>query len=163
MSGISITQTVGRVVALLLLLIAAMGPWLFDSHPATQETCSAPLVWLGDGQCACLVSLVMAFWVSISLGQGLLWIFCLLPAIPFLSTFLILRGSEQRLHRIFHLAAWGLAAAFSLFLFIGSWVSHRALILWGAGLYSVVAITTLAGEVWAARLGSRLMASGGSR
>jgi hypothetical protein len=144
--------TVGRVIALLLLLIAMAGPWFYDSHPATEASCLAPLVWLGNGHCACLVSLLAAFWVSVSLGQGLLWMLCLLQTIPFLSTVLILLGGERRFYRIFHLTAWGLTAAFSNFLFIGIWYSNRALRLWGAGLSGVVAVISLAGELLVARL-----------
>jgi len=50
------------------------------------------------------------------------------------------------------LTAWGLAAAFSLFLFVGSWYSNRALRLWGAGLCGAVAVVVLAGEILVARL-----------
>jgi len=147
MSRISI-KTVSRVAALVLLLVAMMGPWFYDSHPATQESCSAPLVWLGSGHCACLVSLMAALGESFVLGQVL----CLLLALPFLSTVLLLLGRKRRALRAFHLTAWGLAAAFSLFLFVGSWYSNRALRLWGAGLCGVVAVAMLAGEILAARL-----------
>ena len=153
MSRVSILKTVSRVAALVLLLVAMMGPWFFDTHPATEESCSAPLVWLGGGHCACLVSLMAAFWVSVGSGQGsLLWLLCLPPALPFLSTLLLLLGRERRWLWAFHLAAWGLAAAFSLLLFVGSWYSHSALRLWGAGLCGVVAVVMLAGEILVARL-----------
>jgi len=147
MSRISI-KAVGRVAALVLLLVAMMGPWFYDSHPATQESCSAPLVWLGSGHCACLVSLLAAFGESYIPGQVL----CLLLALPFLSTLLLLLGRQRRALWVFHLTAWGLAAAFSLFLFVGSWYSNRALWLWGAGLCGVVAVAMLAGEILVARL-----------
>ena len=135
-------------VAALVLLVAMMGPWFTDSHPATEESCSAPLVWLGSGHCACLVSLMAAFRESFRPGQVL----CLLLALPFLSTLLLLLGRERRYLWVSHLTAWGLAAAFSLFLFVGSRYSHRALRLWGAGLCGVVAVAMLAGEILVARL-----------
>jgi len=147
MSRISI-KAVGRVAALVLLLVAMMGPWFYDSHPATQESCSAPLVWLGSGHCACLVSLMAALGESCIPGQVL----CLLLALPFLSTLLLLLGRQRRALWVLHLTAWGLAAAFSLFLFVGSWYSHWALRLWGAGLCGVVAVAMLAGEILVARL-----------
>ena len=57
-------KTVGRVASLVFLLVAMMGPWFADSHPATEESCSRPpapglrpLVWLGGGYCACLITL----------------------------------------------------------------------------------------------------------
>jgi len=136
------------VAALVLLLVAMMGPWFTDSRPATEESCSAPLVWLGSGHCACLVSLMAAFRESFRPGQVL----CLLLALPFLSTLLLLLGRERRYLWVSHLTAWGLAAAFSLSLFVGSWYSHRALRLWGAGLCGVVAVAMLAGEMLVARL-----------
>jgi hypothetical protein len=108
MSRVSILKTVGRVAALVLLLVATMGPWFTDSRPATEESCSAPLVWLGSGHCACLVSLMAAFREAVSPGQGsLLWL-CLPPALPFLSTLLLLLGRERRCLWVFHLTAWGL-------------------------------------------------------
>lgn len=89
---------------------------------------------------------------AVSPGQGsLLWL-CLPPALPFLSTLLLLLGRERRYLWVCHLTAWGLAAAFSLFLFVGSWYSHRELRLWGAGLCGVVAVAMLAGEILVARL-----------
>ena len=79
-------------------------------------------------------------------------VLCLLLALPFLSTLLLLLGRERRYLWVSHLTAWGLAAAFSLFLFVGSRYSHRALRLWGAGLCGVVAVAMLAGEILVARL-----------
>ena len=46
-----------------------------------------------------------------------------------------------------HLTAWGLVAIYSLFLFVGNWFTHPALILSGAGLCGVMAITILVGEI----------------
>jgi hypothetical protein len=140
-------KTVGRVTALVLLLVAIMGPWFYDTHPSTQESCSAPLVWLGNGHCACLVSLVVVFGESFRPGQVL----CLLLALPFLSTLLLLIGKQRWTLWVFHLTAWGLAAAFTLFLFVGSWYSNNALRLWGAGLCGVVAAAMLVGEILAAK------------
>jgi len=54
-------MTFGRVASLVLLLVAMMGHWFTDSHPATEETCSPPLVWPGNGYWSCLVSLMAAF------------------------------------------------------------------------------------------------------
>ena len=62
-------KTGGRVASLVLLLVATMGSWFADSHPATEETCSHPVVWLGNGHCACLVSL-MAFMENVASGQS---------------------------------------------------------------------------------------------
>lgn len=140
-------KTVGRVASLVLLLATAIGPWFIDSHPATEATCAPPLVWQGNGYCACLVSLKATFEQAVKPGHSGLWILCLPPVLPFLSTLLLLLGGERRWLRVFHLAAWGLVAAYSLFLFVAYWLRHPALVQWGAGLYGVVAVTTLVGEI----------------
>lgn len=139
-------KTIGRGVSLVLLLVTMMGPWFIDTHPATEDSCSPPLVWLGNGYCACFVSYMAAIRMSFSPGHHILWLACLLPALPFLSTLLLLLRGERRQLWVCHLTAWGLAAIYSLLMFIGRWYSHPALIIWGAGLGGVVAAATLAGE-----------------
>jgi hypothetical protein len=147
MLRVSKLKTVGRVASLVFLLGLMMGPWFADSHPATEETCSPPLVWLGDGYCACLITFVAYVEYSIS-GENAVWLVCLPPALPILSTLLLLLIGERRWLWVCHLTAWGLAAIFSLLLFVGIWYAHRgALILWGAGLGGVVAAANLAGEI----------------
>ena len=151
MPGVNTLKTVGRVTALVLLLVSSLGPWFTDSHPATKETCTAPLVWLGSGHCACLVSLMATFREAVIAGQSsLIWL-CMPLVLPFLSTLLLFLGGETRLGWLVQQMAWGLAAAFSLFLFIGSWYSNKALIQWGAGLCGVVAIALLVGEILAVK------------
>lgn len=140
-------KTVGRVASLVLLLVAMMGPWFIDTHPATEESCSPPLVWQGNGYCACLVSFLETFRMSFSPGHHMLWLVCLLPALPFLSTLLLILSREHRWLWVCHLIAWGLVAIYSLFLFVAYLVRHPALILWGAGLSGVVAVAILAGEI----------------
>ena len=147
MSRISKLKTIGRVAALGLLLLTTMAPWFADSHPATEETCSPPLVWLGGGFCACLIPLKEYVEYSIS-NENDLWYLCLPPALPFLSTLLLLLIGERRWLWVSHLAAWGLAAIYSLFWFVRTWFAHPGvLILWGAGLGGVVAVATLVGEI----------------
>ncbi len=143
-------RTVGRAAALALLLAAAMGPWFADRHPATEETCRPPLVWIGNGYCACLVSYMAYVQDSIS-GHNSIWLLCLPPALPLLSTLLLLLIGERRWLWVSHLTAWGLAAIHALFLFIvggnWDWCSHRVLILWGAGLCGVAAVAILVLEI----------------
>jgi hypothetical protein len=147
MLRVGILKTVGRVASLALLLVTTMGPWFIDSHPATEESCSHPLVWLGSGHCACLVSLMAAIREAVKPGHHLLWLLCLPPALPFLSTLLLLLSGERRWLWVCHLAAWGLVAIYSLFLFVGHWIPHPMLRLWGAGLCGVVAVAILVGEI----------------
>ena len=147
MLQVGILKTIGRVASLILLLVATMGPWFIDSHPATEESCSQPLVWLGNSHCACRVSLMAAIIESVKSDHSLLWLLCLPTALPFLSTLLLLLGGERRYLWNFHLAAWVLVAIYSLFLFFRYWNLHPALIQWGAGLGGVVAVAILVGEI----------------
>ena len=147
MSWVVKLKSVGRVVPLLLLLVTMMGPWFIDTHPATENSCSPPLVWLGNGYCACLVSFMAALRLSLNPGHYMLWLVCLPLALPFLSTGLfILYGVDRQLW-IFHLTAWALVAIYSLTMFIGRWYSYSAVIIWGAGLGGIVAVFTLVGEI----------------
>ena len=146
MLRISKLKTVARVSSLVLLLVAMMGPWFIDSHPSTEELCSPPLVWQGNGYCACLVSFMETLRLAFSPGHHLLWLGCLPLALPFLSTLLLILSRKRWLWG-YHLIAWGLVAIYSLFLFVGYWYRNPSLILWGAGLCGVVAIVTLIGEI----------------
>lgn len=147
MLRVSKPKIVGRVVSMVFLLAAMIGPWFADSHPATEETCPPPLVWLGDGYCACRISFT-AFVEDVISGQNSLWLLCLPPALPILSTLLLLLIGERRWLWVCHLTAWGLAAIYSLLWFVGVWCAHRGvLVLWGAGLGGVVGIATLVWEI----------------
>jgi len=147
MLRVSTLKTVGRVVSMVFLLAATMGPWFADSHPATEETCPPPLVWLGNGYCACLVSFT-AFVQDLISGQSSLWLLFLPPVLPILSTLLLLLIGERRWLWVCHLAVWGLAAIYSLLWFVGIWYAHwGTLILWGAGFGGVVAVAILAWEI----------------
>lgn len=147
MLRVSKPKIVGRVVSMVFLLAAMIGPWFADSHPATEETCPPPLVWLGDGYCACRISFT-AFVEDVISGQNSLWLLCLPPALPILSTLLLLLIGERRWLWVCHLTAWGLAAIYSLLWFVGVWCAHRGvLVLWGAGLGGVVGVATLVWEI----------------
>ena len=145
MLRVSKLTAAGRVVSMVFLLVATMGPWFADSHPATEETCSDPLIWMGNGHCACLMSFI-DFVEVVTSTQSSLWILCLPPALPFLSTLLLLLIGERQWLWVCHLTAWGLVAIYSLFFFI---VGN--LYTWGDVLGSVVAIAILVGEILIAR------------
>jgi len=140
-----------RLAGLLLVVATAAAPWFMEEHPATEESCSPPLVWLGEGRCACLPSLVRVFRQGVVPGQRVVLVLLLPPALPFAGTLLLLLGGERRGAWAGYLTAWGLAGAYSLLLFVGHWYLHRQVWLWGAGLCGVVAVAMLAGEVLAAR------------
>ncbi len=139
------TKTVIRAAGVLLLLVAFMGPWYFDIHWATQETCPDPFVWKGGGLCTRLVSINSFVWDIIT-GQSTTWhlllwemlpYFSALLALPYLSTLLLfLIGEHWWLYRC-HYLAWGLAAVAATLFTHTNWRNHQ--ILWGAGLGTVVA------------------------
>lgn len=139
-------KTVDRLAPLVFVLLTTPGPWFIDSHPATEESCSEPFIWQGNGYCACQVSFLAAIGQAVKPGHTALWLLALPPALPFLSTLLLSLGGERRWLWLCHLAAWGLAAVYSLFLFVGYWYRHPALTLWGAGVCGAVAVAILAGE-----------------
>jgi hypothetical protein len=140
-----------RVAALALLLVGLMGPWFFDSHPATEETCPPPLVWVGNGLCACLDS-VMELLVRVVAGESSLWLMCLIPMLPFLSTLMLILGRGRKALWVIHVIAWGLTALFSLFFYLlGIGSADILLRIWGAGFSSLLAVAVLAGEIWAGK------------
>ena len=139
-------KTVGRAAALVLLLVALLGPWFADSHPATEERCRPPLIWMGDGRCACLASFLDFVKMYIIADQSWVSMLCLPLALPFLSTLLLLLMGERRWLWACHLTAWGLAAIFSLLFFFGG-----NLYTWGDGLAAMVATAVLVGEILIAR------------
>lgn len=151
MFQVSKLKTFGRVVFVVFLLATTMGPWFADSHPATQETCSPPLVWLGGGYCACRITL-QEYVAGALYGHDVMWLLCLPPALPVLSTLLLLLFGERRGLRVCHLTAWGIAGTYAFLWFGGVWYAHQGvLLLWGAGLGGVVAAAILVGELLIAR------------
>jgi hypothetical protein len=146
-------KAVGRLAVLILLLVAMMGPWIIDSHPATEDKCLAPLVYHGNGLCACLISLPAAFLQLVKPGQSIiLALICLLPTLPFLSTVFLILSKGQRGFWIFHLVAWALTSILSLFLFFGIWLD--GVFLWGAGLGGLLSVAMLTGELLTAKFHS---------
>src|SRR5512139_2307435 len=135
MSRVSL-KTPGRLAGLLLLVVATLGPWFVDTHPATEETCTAPLVWVGNGYCACIVSLV-SFYKTI--GDWEEWV-GIPPLLPILFTLLYFLGGNHRFLWYLHLTGWFLLALYSLFWFFMGWSSGQGLFLWGAGLCGAVAV-----------------------
>lgn len=143
MSSVRNPQAMIRLAALGLFILTSLGPWFADTHPATEETCTAPLVWVGNGHCACIVSLV-SFYRDIGNWEG--WV-GIPPLLPILFTILYLLGGKRRSLWYLYLAGWSLLALYALFwLFVG-WSSGQRLVLWGAGLSGVLAILLVTWEV----------------
>lgn len=141
-----------RVMALILVLLAMAGPWTLDSHADQEDACPAPLVYLGNGRCACKISLWTLIGVSVRWGNDPLFWLLLLPGLLLISTILLLLSGRPLFWSI-HLVAWGLALALSTVAVTASWWGHGMLTLrlWGAWLCLEVAAAVLAGEVVSAR------------
>jgi len=143
MSRISNNKAIIRLAALGLLILSSLGPWFADTHPATEETCTAPLVWVGNGYCACIVTLV-SFYKEIGNWEEWLGI---PPLLPILFTLLYFLGGNHRFLWYLHLAGWFVVTLYSLFWFCVGWSSGQRLFLWGAGLCGALAISLVAWEV----------------
>jgi hypothetical protein len=165
-------KNIGRVAALIALLVAIMGPWLYSADGAPPaEWCRAPNFLLENERCVGLVSgaTVLTFigWAFVSVIAALasgatffpdrareflaVFLFvasvCLI-ALPFLSTlFLIRRGDSIRL-RVFHVVAWGFAAILGLLPVILD-SALRSGRFWGIWLYIGLAISMLTLEILA--------------
>lgn len=162
-----------RVIELVLLLVAIMGPWWFDviNVPA-QYTCSNPFIRLEGDFCGAPIS---GTWLPVTIAAGLVpmvvkwltgtavlaeWIhefsiglLMLLPTLPVISTLLMILGRDRRGRQAFHIIALGLAVCLTLFMganLIGLSLSSRAWwMLWGIWLYIGVTVSALILEVLA--------------
>jgi hypothetical protein len=166
MSWINNHKSGWRLAVLVLLLVAIIGPWTFDRILVPSEyRCSAPFVRLEGDYCGKPLS---GMWVFALLAGGLLntgvrlitgaiaftdlvsearfvllagLILFLLTLPAFSSLFFILGGDRQR-RQVFHVAAWGLAAAAGLLLGVSGFSRlHGA--VWGFWLYTGLATSAL--------------------
>lgn len=156
MARVQSIRIVGRVAAMVLLLVTIAGPWAMDSHPATEETCAAPLIWLGEGHCACLVtplSLIVPLLTWGPAGLAGIVVIFFLPLLPFITTLALVLVGERRRLRALNLAAWTLVAAVSALLFVRTLpvAGSVNLKLWGVWLCAALAVAVLIGETLAAR------------
>lgn len=163
MSWITEHQRTTRIVFIALLVVAFVGPWVFDrvNVPAEFE-CSEPAIrlegdfcghpmngfqfirWLGGGYKSIIES-VLSGDFSFPVQGHELWIGVLLlfPILPVVST-LLLRGDRPRM-QVFSIIAWGLALYVGLFLALNH---HPALWkAWGLWLFILLAIAALILEI----------------
>ncbi|MCK4725285.1 MAG: hypothetical protein KAT29_05775 [Anaerolineales bacterium] len=175
MAWINRRKNVVRVAVLILLLVAIVGPWTYTSDgmpPA--EWCRDPNILLENGRCVRLVpgAEVLTFMIgaflslNVQLVNGTLvladrarelfsvYLFMVLLFLlvqPFFSTQLLIFGSDRPPRRMYHLIAWGLAAAISSILLLASFWSMLPTGLWGIWLYVAVAASVLVVELLAIR------------
>lgn len=163
------SKSIIRAGALLLLVLALLGPWMYDQVyvPAEYEyTCDKPFIRLDSDFCGIPLSGIQFFnWFAVGF-LGMLFELVtgtftggalefaaglsILPLIPFLSTaFLIWKDGTRRLRTI-NLIAWALAFILTLLLFYFQ-LQDQAFRLWGLWLYVLVAFGMLAVEFLAFR------------
>ena len=136
-----ITQNISifRTGALILFVVALLGPWTFDviNVPAEYE-CSAPFIRLNGDFCGTVMS---GLWVG-----GL----SILPLIPFFTTLLLLWKKDARRFRTTHLIAWVLALILAVVIFIGQ-TNDPIIRLWGLWLYILLAVGAILIEYLASK------------
>jgi hypothetical protein len=172
MSWINKHQRVWRVVILVLLLIAMLGPWAFDLINVPSEFSCSPNVRLEGDFCGMPLSGIGVFSgmvgglinLGVRLATGataftdvprelLFSLLLLLLVAPFFSTLPLILGGDRRRWRVFHVVAWGLAVGIGLLLGLFgssrlSWVFSRLFwVLWGIWLYIGLAGSALILEV----------------
>jgi len=172
MSWINKHQRVWRVVILVLLLIAMLGPWAFDLINVPSEFSCSPNVRLEGDFCGMPLSGIGVFSgmvgglinLGVRLATGataftdvprelLFSLLLLLLVAPFFSTLPLILGGDRRRWRVFHVVAWGLAVGIGLLLGLSGssrlfWVFSRLFwMLWGIWLYIGLAGSALILEV----------------
>jgi len=161
-----------RVALLVVMLVAFLGYWTFDSiFIPSGFSCSAPNIRLDDDFCGTplpgtwwLYWMVIGFvYASAELVTGAIgfseWaevfrvsLFLFPLVLPFFSTLLlILRGDRWR-RQIFNLVAWSLAASIALWMGMSNYPSWFR-VLWGSWLYIGLAASALILEILTMALG----------
>lgn len=140
------SKSIIRAGALLLIVLALLGPWMYDQVfvPAEYEyTCDKPFIRLDSDFCGIPLSVIQFFnWFAV----GFLFPFLL----PFLTTAVLIWKVETRRLRTINLIAWALALLLTLLLFFAQ-LQDQAFRLWGLWLYVLVAFGMLAVEFLAFR------------
>jgi hypothetical protein len=177
MSWINKHKRFWRVAILVLLLVAIMGPWIFDRINVPSEYSCSPNIRLDGDFCGVpMPGIWILFWmvaapisevVGLVTGATVLADFgvvflkrllaslvLLLIVLPFFSTLrLILRGDRTR-QQVFHVVLWALAAGIGLLFGLSS-LPKLYWVLWGTWLYIGLAVSALILEVLALVTGRR--------
>ena len=166
MSWIDRNKKVLRACLLVGLVVAFLGPWVYDQINVPAEfTCSPPNVrlygdfcgtplpgtWLITSAAGGLVYTGVHLYTDAvgfqNAARGLLFILVvLLFVLPFLSTLIVILRAERRGWRLFNIAAWALALGLALLLGLAE-LPRVYVALWGVWLYAVMAVCALVLEV----------------
>jgi hypothetical protein len=154
MSSIIDIHRIVRLVVLLLLVVAVLGPWAYSSDGVPPpEWCAEPNILLTPERCVRLIpgteilSLLGSFFVALPAmlfsrefsllerGRELLFVFLLtLLFLPLISTLSLFLTRTTRRLLVFDLAAWGLAAVPAVYIAFFTTEQHP-LQLWGVWLF----------------------------
>jgi hypothetical protein len=179
MSWINRHKRIWRAAILLLLLVALMGPWVFEQiNVPAQYPCSPPFIRLeGDfcgiplsgmriffGMVGGFISIVVGFVSGATilagragefLGMFLYLMLLFLLFLPFISTLRLMRGGDLRRSQVYHVAVWGLAAVSSSLFLDLSGVSRLHWAPWGLWFYVGLAVSALILELLVLMVGRR--------
>ncbi len=161
------SKSIIRAGALLLIVLALLGPWMYDSVNVPAEyACDKPFIRLDGDFCGIPLSGIQFFnWFAVGffviLFQLITGTFSgrvlefaaglsILPLLPFLTTAVLIWKVETRRLRTINLIAWALAFLLTLLVFYFQ-IQDQAFRLWGLWLYVLVAFGMLAVEFLAFR------------
>lgn len=155
-----------RVVVLLLLILALLGPWAFDQINVPAEYDCSPFIRLNGDFCGMPMSGIRFFqlWVGgffymlfelisgkfMGQGQEFLLVLAILPLLPFFTTLLLLWKKDARQLRTAHLIAWALALVLTS-LFLIAQINDSVTGLWGVWFYILLAVGAILIEYFAAK------------
>lgn len=155
-----------RVVVLLLLILALLGPWAFDQINVPAEYDCSPFIRLNGDFCGMPMSGIRFFqlWVGgffymlfelisgkfMGQGQEFLVVLSILPVLPFFTTLLLLWRKDARQLQTAHLIAWTLALILTSLFFIAQ-INDSVAGLWGVWFYILLAVGAILIEYLAAR------------
>jgi len=161
MSWIYEHQRNWRMILLVLLLVAFLGPWTLERlYVPSEYECVIRLA--GDFCGNPLPGVSLIFWLSSGLTVGLvtgefgnserirefllIGLFLFLPLLPIFSTFFLIPGGGYRRRQVFTIIAWVLAIGFGIFWGLINYPKLYRFV-WGIWLYTGLAISALILEI----------------
>ena len=164
-------KQVWRIASLVLLILAMLGPWVYDRINVPAEyPCLFPNVRLEGDFCGVPLSgiriqvmmleafnqISMQYMAGVAIfparaREFLFSITFILLLLPLLSTALVLLRPNSRSLQVFHLGIWGLATILGLFwsVMVLSNTHMHKWSLWGVWIYLVLAVSMLVLEGFA--------------
>lgn len=165
MSWIYEHQRNWRIALLILMVLALMGPWVFDriNVPAKYDCapnvrlegdfCGVPMtgmnsiLWIGSGLAFMIFGLLTGEFALFERIRELLIAWLLLfPLLPFISTLLLILRGSNRQRQVFTILAWILALVGDLFIGLANY-PRLFWALWGIWLHAAVAVCALTLEI----------------